>query len=156
MSEQVSETALVMLKELPAWVEVHLTARFALWYPLPLQIQIYQFALAQHFFFFLSCLCIIRPYLSVYACMCCVVPGSDVPALQTVARLPPWVVQSLRGARDLPEPLRSAVVPHSLRLAVPPWLCVPHLWYIFRIMAPCVCPHTNAYQHNAIPNRERH
>ena len=60
-----------------------------------------------------------------------VIPDSDVPALQTVARLPPRVVQSLRGARYLPEPLRSALVPHSLRLAVPPQLCVPHLWYIF-------------------------
>lgn len=65
----------------------------------------------------------------------CVIPDSDVPALQTVTRLPPRVVQSLRGARDLPEPLRSAVVPHSLRLTVPPQLCVPHLWYIFRIIA---------------------
>lgn len=71
----------------------------------------------------------------------CVLPDSDVPALQTVTRLPPRVVQSPRGARDLPEPLRSAVVPHSLRLTVPSQLCVPRLWYIFRVMAP-VFAHT--------------
>lgn len=60
-----------------------------------------------------------------------VLPDSDVPALQTVTRLPPRVVQSLRGARDLPEPLRSALVPHSLRLTVPAQLRVPHLRYMF-------------------------
>lgn len=89
-----------------------------------LQTQIYQFVQEQHV---LTCVI----YLNVPVHTVFVIPDSDVPALQTVARLPPRVVQSLRGARHLPEPLRSALVPHSLRLAVPPQLCVPNLRYIF-------------------------
>ena len=112
----------------------------------PRQILIYKFVVAEHV---LTCMSVIWfcVFMSVHAVH--VPSGSDVPALQTAAWLPPRAVQSLRGARDLPEPLRRALVPHPLRLAVPPRLCVPHLWYISRTMAP-VFPHarTNACQHN--------
>lgn len=52
----------------------------------------------------------------------CVSPDPDVPALEAVARLPQGPLRPPGGARDRPQPLRGALVPHRLRLAVPPGL----------------------------------
>ena len=52
----------------------------------------------------------------------CVSPDPDVPALEAAARLPQGPVRPPGGARDRPQPLCGALVPHRLRLAVPPGL----------------------------------